>query len=60
MKKGRKYINKNGVNKVIDLSELDKWLSEGWEKYIVDTKTNRSHFGKNNEYVLVVPNNRNL
>lgn len=37
-----------------------KVVDKGWEKYIVDTKTNRSHFGKNNEYVLVVLNNRNL
>lgn len=33
-----------------------KVVDEGWEKYIVDTKTNKSHFGTNNEYILVVPN----
>ena len=41
MKKGRKYVNKDGVNKVIDPSELDKWLSEGW----VLGNTNASHPG---------------
>lgn len=33
------------VCKVVDL---------GWEKYIVDEKENKSHFGVNREYVLVV------
>lgn len=33
-----------------------KVVDVGWDKYIVDTITNKSHFGKNNEYVLVVPN----
>lgn len=29
-----------------------KVVDEGWEKYIVGTKTNKSHFGANNEYIL--------
>lgn len=33
-----------------------KVIDEGWDKYIVETITNKSHFGKNNEYILVVPN----
>lgn len=33
-----------------------KVVDEGWDKYIIDTKTNKSHFGTNNEYVLVVSN----
>lgn len=33
-----------------------KVIDKGWDKYIVDTITNKSHFGKNNEYILVVPN----
>lgn len=33
-----------------------KVVDPGWEKYIVSTKTNKSHFGKNNEYILVVDN----
>lgn len=32
-----------------------KIVDPGWEQYIVDTKKNKSHFGVNNEYVLVVP-----
>lgn len=31
-----------------------KILDEGWDKYVVDTKSNRSHFGTNNEYIVVV------
>lgn len=31
-----------------------KIVDSGWEKYIVETKTNKSHFGKNNEYVIRV------
>ena len=31
-----------------------KVVDKGWEKYIVNTKTNKSHFGINNEYILVV------
>ena len=31
-----------------------KIVDEGWEQFIVDTITNRSHFGKNNEYLIVV------
>lgn len=32
-----------------------KVVDTGWEKFIVETKTNKSHFGVNNEYVLCVP-----
>ena len=32
-----------------------KIVDGGWEKYIVDTKLNKSHFGSNNEYILCVP-----
>lgn len=32
-----------------------KIVDTGWEKYIVETKTNKSHFGNNNEYVIRVP-----
>lgn len=35
-----------------------KIVDPGWEQYIVDIKKNKSHFGVNNEYVLVVPGNR--
>lgn len=33
-----------------------KVVDDGWEKFIVDIVVNKSHFGKNNEYILVVPN----
>lgn len=33
-----------------------KIVDEGFEDYIVDTKSNRSHFGTNTEYILVVKN----
>lgn len=33
-----------------------KIVDEGWEKFIVDTKKNKSHFGTNYEYVLCIPN----
>lgn len=33
-----------------------KIVDPGFEQYIVDTKINKSHFGKNSEYILVVPN----
>lgn len=32
-----------------------KVVDDGWDRYIVETKVNKSHFGVNNEYVLVVP-----
>lgn len=32
-----------------------KIVDEGWDKYIVDTKKNKSHFGTNYEYIVVVP-----
>lgn len=35
-----------------------KIVDPGWEQYIVDTKKNKSHFGVNNEYVLVVSGHR--
>ena len=31
-----------------------KILDEGWDKYVVDTKSNKSHFGMNNKYIVVV------
>lgn len=31
-----------------------KIVDKGWEKYTVETKTNKSHFGKNSEYVIRV------
>lgn len=31
-----------------------KIVDEGWEQFVVDTITNRSHFGTNHEYVIVV------
>lgn len=33
-----------------------KVVDKNWDKYIVDKKVNKSHFGVNTEYVLVVPN----
>lgn len=33
-----------------------KVVDSGWEKYIIETKGNKSHFGTNNEYVLKVNN----
>lgn len=33
-----------------------KVIDDGWDKYIQDAKVNKSHFGTNNEYILVVPN----
>ena len=30
MKKGNKYMNKDGVNKVVNPSDFDKYLAEGW------------------------------
>ena len=33
-----------------------KVVDKGWEKYIIETKGNKSHFGKNTEYVLKVNN----
>ncbi len=41
MKKGRKYINKDGVNKVIDPEELPYYLNDGWSL----GNTNASHKG---------------
>lgn len=35
-----------------------KIVDPGWEQYIVDTKKNKSHFGVNSEYILVVPGDR--
>ena len=31
-----------------------KTVDPGWEKYIVEEKINRSHFGTNKEYVLLI------
>lgn len=33
-----------------------KVVDEGWEKYVIDKKINKSHFGTNNEYIIVVKN----
>lgn len=33
-----------------------KIVDPGWEKYIVEVKENKSHFGTNKEYVIVVNN----
>lgn len=33
-----------------------KIVDPGWEKYIVETLNNRSHFGLNHEYILVISN----
>ena len=33
-----------------------KIVDEGWEKYIVEEKINKSHFGVNKEYVLLIKN----
>lgn len=33
-----------------------KIVDNGWGKYIVDRKVNKSHFGVNNEYILCVSN----
>ena len=35
-----------------------KVVDKGWEKYIVEEKINKSHFGTNKEYVLLVKNNK--
>lgn len=36
-----------------------KIVDEGWEQHVVETISNRSHFGSNNEYVIVVPGKQN-
>lgn len=33
-----------------------KIIDPGWEKFVVETITNRSHFGTNYEYILSIPN----
>ena len=33
-----------------------KIVDSGWDKYIVDTKKNKSHFGENDEYILLIKN----
>lgn len=33
-----------------------KVVDPGWEKYIVEEKINKSHFGTNKEYVLLIKN----
>ena len=35
-----------------------KIVDKGWEKYIVEEKVNKSHFGTNKEYVLLIKNNK--
>lgn len=41
MVKGRKYVNKDGINKVIPPEDMDKYLAEGWQL----GNTNASHKG---------------
>ena len=41
MKKGSKYINKDGVNKAVAPEELEEWLAQGWKL----GNTNVSHPG---------------
>lgn len=36
-----------------------KVVDPGWEKYIVEEKINKSHFGINKEYVLLIKNRHN-
>lgn len=46
------------MNNVPNASEyvmVCKVVDSGWQKYVVDEKVNKSHFGVNKEYVLVVP-----
>lgn len=31
-----------------------KVVDPGWEKYVVDTKENKSHFGTNKEYIILI------
>ena len=33
---------------------LNKVVNKNYEKYIVDTKINKSHFGTNKEYVILI------
>lgn len=35
-----------------------KTVDKGWEKYIVETKENKSHFGTNIEYILKIDNKK--
>ena len=46
----------NNVPNAKEYIMVCKIVDPGWEQYIVDTKVNKSHFGVNNEYVLVVHN----
>lgn len=46
------------MNNVPNASEyvmVCKVVDSGWEKYVVDEKVNKSHFGVNKEYVIAVP-----
>lgn len=36
----------------IDATMVCKVVDPGWEQFIVDTKSNKSHFGTNNEYII--------
>ena len=45
----------NNVTNAREYVMVCKVVDPGWEKYIVDEKVNKSHFGVNKEYVLVVP-----
>lgn len=44
----------NNVPNAEEYIMVCKIVDPGWEQYVVDTKVNKSHFGINNEYVLVV------
>lgn len=44
----------NNVPNAKEYVMVCKIVDRGWERYIVETKTNKSHFGKNNEYVIRV------
>lgn len=48
-----KIVMRNVPN-ALEYVMVCKIVDSGWEKYIVETKTNKSHFGKNNEYVIRV------
>lgn len=46
----------NNVPNAHEYVMVCKKVDPGWEKYIVETKQNRSHFGVNKEYILVIKN----
>lgn len=34
-----------------------KIVDDGWDKYVIDTISNKSHFGKNSEYIIKIDRN---